>query len=178
MEQSEKFRLREPLLALAGAVIFIIWLVNAFNTGNLLWFLPYQPTYQPTRIVVHNYGQTESLQPGMPGFQELADALTETFAAGFDSNALVSIGLSDETLMRYNESELVVEAFYADEVRFNTPVRMVGVNQLLIPIDATHAGNRYLFMGTNGKWRAGALVMTDDTPLMRAMVETGYLAEE
>ena len=175
MEPLQKFKLREPLLILVFVFLFIFWAINALNTGNIFWFLPVQPTFQPTRIVVRNYGQTVELQPGAPGFSELSQALTETFANGFDNNALVSIGLSDETMRRYAEEELVIESYYGQNISFNTRIRMDGINQLLIPLDGTHADQRYLFLGGRGQWRAGAMVMTDDTPLRSTMRFLGYL---
>jgi hypothetical protein len=178
METTTKFKLREPLLILVFAFLLIFWAINALNTGNVFWFLPVQPTFQPTRIVVRNYGQTVDLQPGAPGFSELSQALTETFANGFDNTALVSIGLSDETLRRYAEEELVIESYYGQDISFNTRVRMNGVTQLLIPVEGTHDDQRYLFMGAHGDWRAGAMVMSDDSPLRNAMRELGYLPGE
>lgn len=178
MQHPSNIKLWQPIVTLIAAVLFIIWLLNWFNTGNWLWFLPYQPTYQPARIIVRNYGKTETLQPGNPKYADLAEAMNEAFATGFDSTALVNIGLSDETLRRYNEEELVIEAHYSTDVRFNTPVRMNNVRSLIVPVDATHDGNRYLFMGGNGIWLAGAMVLTDDSPIMDTMVELGYLTEE
>lgn len=178
METTPKFKLREPLIILVLIFLFIFWVINALNTGNIFWFLPVQPTFQPTRIVVRHYGQTVDLQAGAPGFSELSQALNETFANGFDSTALVSIGLSDETLRRYAEEELVIETYYGEPVSFNTRVRMNNVTQLLIPIDGTHADQKYLFFGGRGEWRVGAIVMNDDTPLRTAMKVLGYLAEE
>lgn len=171
-----KIKLWEPLLILIGVAAGILWLLNTLNTGNPLWFLPIQPIYEPSRIIVRNYGETVTIHRGEPGYAELSQALNETLS-GFENIALVPIGLSEETLRRYNEEELVVEAYYADEVEFNTPVRMQGVKQLLVPIDATHAGKRYLFLGANGEWRAGAMVVKDDTPLRNAMRVLGYLQE-
>ena len=178
MDTIPKFKLREPLLILIGVFVLIYWIINALNTGNIFWFLPVQPTFQPTRIVVRNYGQTVDLQPGAPGFSELSQALNDTFANGFDSTALVSIGLADETMRRYAEEELVIESYYGQDVSFNTRIRMNKVTQLLIPIDGTHADQRYLFIGGRGEWRVGAMVMSDDTPLREAMRQLGYLSGE
>lgn len=178
METIPKFKLREPLLILVFVFLFIFWAINALNTGNIFWFLPIQPTFQPTRIVVRNYGQTIDLQPGSPGFSELSQALTDTFTNGFDNNALVSIGLSDETLRRYAEEELVIESYYGQEISFNTRVRMNNITQLLIPLDGTHADRKYLFFGGRGNWLVGAMVMSDDTPLREAMHQLGYLSGE
>lgn len=175
METLPKFKLREPVLILVFAFLLIFWAINALNTGNILWFLPVQPTFQPTRIVVRNYGQTVNLQPGSPGFTELSNALTETFANGFDNNSLVSIGLSDETLRRYADEELVIESYYGQEISFNTKVRMNNITQLLIPLDGTHADQRYLFFGGRGDWLVGAMVLSDDAPLREAMRQLEYL---
>ena len=178
MEPLPKVKLREPLLIFVFAFLFILWLINALNTGNIFWFLPIQPTFQPTRIIVRDYGQTVDLQPGAPGFNELAQALTDTFANGFDNTSSISIGLSDETLRRYAEEELVIESYYGQPISFNTSVRMDNVTQLLIPLDGTHADQRYLFFGGRRGWLAGAMVMSDDAPLRTTMRQLGYLSEE
>ncbi len=178
MESTPKFKLREPFIILVLIFLGIYWTINALNTGNVFWFLPVQPTFQPTRIVVRHYGETIDLQAGSPGFAELADSLTETFANGFENTSLVSIGLSDETLRRYAEEELVIESYYGQEISFNTRVRMDGVTQLLIPLDGTHADRRYLFFGGHGQWRVGAMILRDDSSLRTTMQSLGYLAGE
>ena len=174
METLPKFKLWEPLLILIGVAVGILWILNTLNTGNPLWFLPLQPVYEPSRIIVRNYGETVTIIRGEPGYTELSESLNETLS-NFNNTALVPIGLSEETLRRYNQEELVVESYYADEIEFNTPVRMDGVKQLLIPVDATHSGNRYVFLGANGEWRVGAMVVEDDTPLKNALRVLGYL---
>lgn len=152
----------------------IIWALNAFNTGNPFWFLPIQPTYVPSRIIVRNYGTAVTLNTG-PEFDTLRAALDETLS-GFKNTALVDLGLSDETLRRYHEEELVIEVYYPRNITFNTSVRMSRVNQLLIPVDATHDGNDYVFIGSNGRWFAGVMVANSTEPLLVAMRELGYLA--
>jgi len=174
METQPKIKLWQPVFVLFSVALFILWLINTLNTGNVLWFLPIQPVYEPSRIVIHNYGETVTIKRGEAGYTELKNALDETFT-GFTNAALVPIGLSEETMRRYNEEELVLEAYYADDISFNTSVRMNNIRQLLLPIDATHAGNRYLFIGANGKWLAGAMVVEDDQPIMDAMRDLGYL---
>ena len=176
MEPLKEFKLREPLLILLGAALLILWLINTLNTGNALWFLPIQPVFEPSRIIVHNYGTAVTIRRGEPGYSELTTALNETLS-DFVNTDLIPLGLSEETLRRYNEEELVIEAYYADPIRFNTSVRMNNITQLLIPVDATHSGNRYVFIGGNGVWRAGAMVVASDQPLIDAMRELGYLQQ-
>jgi hypothetical protein len=81
-------------------------------------------------------------------------------------------------LRRYAEDELVIESYYGDPVSFNTKVRMTNITQLLIPLEGTHANQRYLFFGGRGEWRVGAMVMSDDSPLRTAMKILGYLGQE
>jgi hypothetical protein len=173
MEPS-RIRLREPVIILVLIILLAWWLLNTLNTGNALWFLPIQPTYEPSRIVVRNYGTAVTLQPGMDGFLELSQALNQIFSA-FKNNALISLGLGDETLRRYHEEELVIEVYYPGYITFNTPARMSRINQVLIPIDATHGDRGYVFLGSNGRWLVGAMVVEDPTPLLEAMRQLGYL---
>jgi len=174
MEPPSSIKLREPLLVLVAAVLLIWWGINAFNTGNLLWFLPFQPVHQPSRIIVRDFGTAVTLQPGAAGYNELTEALNQSLAS-FGNRELIPIGLGEETLRRYHEEELVLEVYYPEPVRFNTSVRLTGVNQLLIPIDATHDDQGYVFIGRDGQWRVGAMVIENDEPLMEAMSELGYL---
>lgn len=174
MESPSKIKLREPLLVLVAIVLLIWWGTNAFNTGNALWFLPFQPLHQPGRIIVRDYGTAVTLQPGTAGYDELTEALNQVLG-DFVNRELIPIGLGEETLRRYHEEELVLEVYYPEPVRFNTSVRLTGVNQLLIPIDATHDGQGYVFIGRDGQWRVGAMVMADDEALLATMSELGYL---
>jgi hypothetical protein len=151
-------------------VLGVVWLVGALNAGNLIWWLPVQPTFDPSRIVIRNQGETITLQPSLEGFDLIQEGLAASLSS-FSNADLVPIGLSEETLRRYREEDLVVEVYYPRNIRFNTPARMQRINQLLIPIEGTHAGNRYVFIGYNGRWLAGALVMSDDQPLHDALRE-------
>lgn len=176
MVPAKKTNIRDPLIILVVVVVGFWWLINVFNTGNPLFFLPFQPTYVPSRIVVRDYGTAVTLRPGDDGFDTLTAALDETLSS-FTNTALVDIGLSEETMRRYAEEELVLELYYGENLEFNTSVRMTNVNQLLIPIDATHADNNYVFIGANGAWRVGAMEVADMTSLKAAMRTLGYLAE-
>jgi hypothetical protein len=55
---------------------------------------------------------------------------------------------------------------------------MNNVTQLLIPLEGTHADQRYLFFGGHGQWRVGAMVMSDDAPLRQVMGQLDYLPGE
>ncbi len=172
-ESGPKPSARTPFIIFVVVVLAAIYALNVFNTGNILWFAPIQPSYRPTRIVVRHYGTTTNFRPGDEGYEVLAEALDDTFA-DFRNTATISLGLSDDTLHAYDTVAFVVEAYYGEDVRFNTPVRMTGVNQLLFPVDARHSGKGYLFMGSNGSWRVGAMQVSDAQPLLSALDGLGY----
>lgn len=162
------------LIIVALAIFGVFYAVGWLNTGNPLWMLPVQPEYEPQRIVIRDKGQETVLQEGMPGFIELTDAFNVAFS-DFANSDLVPIGLSEIALDEYQNDAFVIEVYYPQNIRFNLPARMRNVNQLLIPIEGRNAGDRYVFMGYNGKWLAGALAMATDEPIRAALRDLGYL---
>jgi hypothetical protein len=164
----------QPFLMAVVAFAFIIYLIGALNTGNWLWVLPIQPHYEPSRIVVRDRGQSVEYRPGIDGFIELSTAI-DTALADFANLELIPIGLSEETLQEYNESAVVMEIYYPQDIRFNTISRMSNVNQLMIPIQGRHADLRYVFLGSDGRWLTGALVMDNDQPVRDVMRDLGHI---
>lgn len=169
--------IKEPLIIFVIIIVVIIWGLNYFNTGNPLWFLPIQPVYRPARVIVHYYGQVTELRPGDAGFDELDEALNETLS-NFQNRDLVSIGIGEDTLSRYYNQEFVIEAFYGQNIEFNLPIRMTGINTLLLPIDARHAERNYVFIGNNREYRAGALQVDSRQSLDEALKNIGFPTNE
>lgn len=176
MESARPVKIWQPFLVLVLFAVGAIWLINYFNTGNPLWFSSRQPEYRPTRIIIHNYGTDVVLQAGMPGYEEMTAALNLAFD-DFVNAGLVDVGIGEDTLQRYYEQELVLEINYGQNIRFNTAARMTNVNQLLIPIDARHSDQGFVFLGHNGFWLAGALQLGDREPILAVMREQGYLED-
>ena len=173
-EPERRGSILQPFLMMIGAMAFIFYMVGALNTGNWLWILPIQPTYEPSRIVIRDQGQSTEYRPGEAGFTELAEALTTAFA-DFSNMDLVPLGLSDVTLQEYSDTGVVLEAYYPQNIRFNSIVRMSNVNQLLIPIQGRHSGLHYVFPGSDGRWLTGAFVMANDQPIFDALRELGHI---
>lgn len=164
----------QPFLMMIAIFAVIAYLVGAMNSGNWLWILPIQPKYEPSRIIVRVNGEVTEYRPGIDGFFELTAAFDAAFA-DFSNLDLVPMGLSEETLQEYDQSSVVVEIQYPEDIRFNTIVRMRNVNRLLIPIEGRHAGNRYMFLGSSERWLTGALVMADDQPIYDALRALGHI---
>lgn len=174
MEPKKGGSILQPFLIVVGIFLLIVYLVNAMNTGNWLWFIPVQPKYEPSRILVRERGQSIEYHPGVDGFAELTAALNMALS-DFSNSDLVPIGLSDETLQGYQETDVVMEVYYPEDIRFNSVARMRHVNQLLFPIEGRHAGYRYVFPGADGRWLTGAFVMTNDRPITDALRALGHV---
>ena len=173
----KRAKILEPVLILLAVLVGFLWLVNTLNTGNPLWFFPVQPIHTPSRIVVHYYGESHDMRAGSEHFAELEAALNTTLSS-FRNTALVSIGLSEDTLNEYYNEQFVVEVFYPGSVEFNTPVRTSGVNVLLFPIDSRHDDQNYVFMASNREYRAGALQVDSQEALVEALAAAGVAIQE
>jgi hypothetical protein len=172
-EHENKPGVLKPLLILALTIAGVAYFVGWLNTGNPLWLLPTQPDYNPSRIVIRDAGRVETYEPGNVAFDALAAALDESLSA-FGNADLTPIGLSDITLSEYEVDGLVVEVYYPTDIQFNTPARMDSINQLLIPYRGRHAGSQYAFVGSDGRWTAGALIMESDEALKQALRRLGH----
>jgi hypothetical protein len=174
MQSASKPKVWQPLLIF---VVFIVggwWLLNTFTTRNPNWFRRTQPVYTPERLDIYADGTVTEVGPGDIGFDRLVEALNATLSR-FTNYDKVDVGLSDETLGDYEERGVVVVAHYGEDLQFNLPVRFVNVNTLLIPIVGRHSNARYVFLGTDSAYQAGALQVENREPLDRALQELGYL---
>ncbi|MEM7332946.1 MAG: hypothetical protein AAF490_12735 [Chloroflexota bacterium] len=176
LKHPSKIRVIEPMLTLALFAIVGFYLLNAFNTGNWLWFRGGIADIEPSRIVIIDHGERLVVQPGSPNFSELSDA-TALALSKFTNTDLINIGLSEETLQNYEDSALLVEVYFNSPVQFNTMVRTGEPTQLLIPIDGRHAGSSYVFRGAQGEWWFGAIRMADPQPLYQVLQQMGYTAD-
>lgn len=171
-----KIKLWKPVLMFVVFGVLVLWLLTTFTTGNPMWFLPIQPSYAPNQIIVRNFGEEIILRPGDLVFQRVADGVDQSLSS-FNNRALIDIGLGEATLQDYQTKALVVEVYYPTTIRFNLPIRMNKVNQLLFPIVGRHADTNYVFIGYNGNWLVGALQVSTAQPLQDALRESGYLQD-
>ena len=154
LKHPSKIRIVEPMITLALFAMIGFYLLNAFNTGNWLWFRGGISDIEPSRIVVIDHGERQIYQPGSPHFDTLSDATAQALSK-FTSTDLINVGLSEDTLVDYESSALIVEVYFNNPVQFNTMARTGEPTQLLIPIDGRHAGSSYVFRGARGEWWFG-----------------------
>lgn len=176
MKHPNKIKIVEPFIILIVITVIGIYLLNAFNSGNWLWFQGKAAVLDPpSRIVITNNGERTVLQPGTDFYNEMSEATVQALSK-FGNTDLVSIGLSDQTLTDYAEDSLVVELYFDQPVQFNTLARTGKPTQLLIPIDGRHAAGAYVFRGAQGEWWFGAVRMADPSPLYAVLQQMGYSA--
>lgn len=167
-EARPRIRLWEPLLILAGFVLAVVYAVAAFSSEDLIWFWPRSAVPEPVRIVIHDAGAQLILEPGAPGFAELASASASAFAQ-LDTPALIEVGLSQETLSGYWTQFQVVEFFFDQELEFHVPFQAGNPTQLLFPIKGSHADRGWFFRGANGVYWFGALRVEEPQLILDAV---------
>jgi len=174
MTHPKKIRVLEPFLGMALFVIATIYLVNAFNSGNWLWFRGNTTNVRPSRIVIVDEGVRTVLNPGHAAFTPLVEAATQSLSK-LNNSGIVDVGLSQQTLNDYATNSLVLELYFDSPVVFNTAARTGKPTQLLIPINGRHADGGLVFRGDKGEWWYGAVRMADPQPLLATLAKMGYL---
>jgi len=175
MENPKKVRVLEPFIGMAIFIVAVIYIINAFNTGNWTWFMGNTVNVRPSRIVIVDHGNRTVLNPGHPDFDSLVAAAEQSLSK-LNNSGIVDVGLSEQTLSDYATDSLVLELHFDSPVVFNTAARTGKPTQLLIPIDGRHANGGLVFRGDKGEWWYGAVRMADPQPLLSAMEQMGFLA--
>lgn len=173
MQQPRGLSVLKPFVTMVLFIIAVFYILNVFNTGNWLWFLTNTTASEPTQIIIVDEGQRTTLQPGQPGFTELA-AAAEISLQRLSNTDLITIGLSEQTLEEYASNAVVMELHYGRPITINSMARTGKPTQLLIPIEGRHAGSGYVFRGADGEWWFGAVRMANPAPLMNTLAQLGY----
>ncbi len=175
MIKQKKPQLISPLLIAISVVLLVVWGFYALTTGNPLWFRPMpERSYDFDRIVIYHYGNSIEAQSGSDEFRALEAALNQALGR---FRGRVPVGLSNATLEDYYEKEFVIELLFSSDIGLTISLSDTTVNQLLIPIDGRHSGNRFVFVGNNDDWLASALIMEDPQPIFTVLDELGYSAK-
>lgn len=175
MDNPKKVRVLEPFIGMALFIVAVIYIINAFNTGNWTWFLGNTVNVTPSRIIIVDHGNRTILNPGHPDFNSLVAAAEQSLSK-LNNSGIVDVGLSEQTLEDYATDSLVMELHFDSPVVFNTAARTGKPTQLLIPIDGRHADGGLVFRGDKGDWWYGAVRMADPQPLLSTLEQMGFLA--
>jgi hypothetical protein len=168
-----KLRIWEPIVLFVVILAVVYFVVNALNSGSLLWFKSGATRIEPIRIVIVDHGERVTLIPGHADFTRLSEAAAEALAT-IGSTDLVAVGLSQETLADYDTSGVLLELYFQRPIQFQTRFRAGEPTQILVPIAGRHSGNGYFFRGAEGEWWFGAIRMADPGPLYEVMADLGF----
>ena len=80
MENPKKVRVLEPFIGMAVFIVAVIYIINAFNTGNWVWFLGNTVNVTPSRIIIVDHGNRTVLNPGHPDFDSLVAAAEQSLS--------------------------------------------------------------------------------------------------
>lgn len=174
MSHPNKIRVLEPFIGMVLFIVLAVYGVNAFNTGNWLWFRGNTVNVRPSRIVVVDHGERTILATGHPDFAPLVEATVQSLSE-LNNSGIVDVGLSEETLEDYASDSLVLELYFDSPVVFNTAARTGKPTQLLIPIEGRHSDGGLVFRGDRGTWWYGAVRMANPQPLLLALEQMGYV---
>ncbi len=173
--QSRYRKLLVPLLSLIAVIGFCGYGLVALLSADPLWFLGRASLPDPQRIVVRVDGQETILEPGEAGYDLIVDGARQAMSA-FDNSSPRSAGLSQATLADYQRQGTILELYFNRPVDFYLPFDDQGPTALLFPIEGKYGGRGYVFMGKNGRWWAGQMVMSDPQPILDALYSLGYLS--
>jgi hypothetical protein len=173
MDNPKKVRVLEPFIGMALFIVAVIYIVNAFNTGNWMWFRGNTVNVRPSRIIIIDHGNRTILNPGHSDFDRLVEATVQSLSE-LNNSGIVDVGLSEQTLSDYATDSLVLEMHFDSPVVFNTAARTGKPTQLLIPIEGRHADGGLVFRGDKGEWWYGAVRMANPQPLLFALEQMGF----
>jgi len=163
-----------PLLLLVAAIGACAYSVIAMMSLDALWFLGGTAVPDPEQIVLRVDGEETVWRAGAPEYDRVLEA-TRTSLGSFKSLAPLSGGLSQDTREEYKRNGTLLELYFDQPVDFHLPFNDGRPTSLLIPIRGRLSGKGYVFMGRNGDWWSGQMVMEDSQPIMDALTALGYL---
>ncbi|MBM4421803.1 MAG: hypothetical protein FJ030_00245 [Chloroflexi bacterium] len=153
-------------------ILFTIFMSNASTSQDWEW---HKKGFDdlPSRIVIYHDGQQTKLMPGQPGFDDLAEAIRASLAAGVDTQS--NTGLSDvsreEAYTRYRS----VEAFFDHPVKLHAWFFTGHPTQMLFPITGRHSDWPIVFLGRGGEYFSNAPVLKTKEPILQVLKSLGYL---
>lgn len=159
------------LLTIVVFVVITFYAVISLNTRDLLWFWP-KFENQPTRILVHCYGEDVEITTASQNFDPLTDIINRTLSG---EKRWDPLSLSQVTYDEYRTSTrmLTMEVYYPDAVRFHTQTAYFSnVDILVIPLDARHSTYNTLFGRTQEGDHAAGSLHVDSLDDLRAYLYT------
>jgi hypothetical protein len=158
------------LILLVGFLLLAYYGTVALTSGDPLWFLRGFRD-RPSRMIVYRMGQRTVLQPGDPGFEELAAAVKTSLAGGFAQ--LSNVGFSEQTLQDAYTQHLTLEVLWNEPIELHAWFPIGRTTQMLFPITGRHAEMSIVLLGDAGHYRVGAPVLNTIEPIRESLHSLG-----
>jgi hypothetical protein len=163
----------KPSLVIGAVILLFSYGVVALISQDAVWFLSRAVMPDPARVVIRVDGHETLLTAASPDYEPVVAATRKALTA-FKNWSLGSMGLSEETLLEYQQRGTILELYFSERVDFHLPFYDGNPTALLIPIVGRYGGEGYVFRGKQGRWWAGQLTMRDPQPLYDALSALGY----
>ncbi len=174
VQSTDRIRTRpiKMVILIIGLVLLIVYGTLSVTAQDPLWFLK-QFRYQPACIVVyHHEGKRTELQPGEPGFDQLADAIQASLAQGAERPS--GIGFSDASLLDAYTRFVTVEVFFDQPVKLHAWFDTGEPTQMLFPMTGRHSELSVVLLGQNGKYLTSPPALKTVEPIRDALKSLGY----
>ena len=163
-----------PLLMVLGVIALCAYGTVAAISDDPLWFAGKAVLPDPVRLVIRVDGRESLLTPSSEGYEAVVAATRKALSA-FRSLSPGSAGLSQITLIEYQQQGTVLELYCDRAVDFHLPFNDGRPTALLIPVSGPFGERGYVFRGRSGEWWAGQLTMSDPQPIRAALAGLGFL---
>jgi hypothetical protein len=164
------------VLLMAALALLIVYVTVSVTTGDLTWFLKGFRTMPARMVVYHHEGKRTELQPGDPGFAELASAVQACLAEGAERPS--GIGFSDASLLDAYSQYVSLEVFFDRPVKLHAWFDTGAPTQMLFPITGRHSELSLVLLGNNGKYLASPPSLKTTEPIRHALQALGYLEDQ
>lgn len=130
------------LITIAIVTVILVWMVTTFTNGDALWFL-HLLTAEAETVVIYWDGESYTLYPGDPGFNEIMATFTDGIShpAGFEWG----VAFSEQSISRYHEEWKLLEVNFAQPVQVHTRHPFAKAKTYLVPLEKTHSYWRRAF---------------------------------
>lgn len=162
----------KAILILLALIPVVIFMSNATTSQDWLWFKTGFDE-RPSRIIIYHDGGQVELQPGQPGFNDLAEAIRASLAGGVAQQS--NTGLSDQSRQEAYIRYTTVEAFFDRPVKLHAFFYTGHPTQMLFPITGRHSDRPIVFLAENGEYRVNAPVLRTKQPILEVLRELGYV---
>lgn len=165
----------KPFLVLIGSVLLILYLIIAFNTQNMWWFMSNLEEVKPTHIIIRDQGRELVYRPGDKEYETLTPVIRQAIAS-VNNTGFVEVGVSENTEQEYLTRFTVLEVYYDETLQFGTNMRTGNTRALLFPITGRHAATGLFFRGDGQEWLFGGLQMGETQLFYQTLEQLGYKA--